>query len=193
MLASAIRPTTNALVDGLSDSEQAVASFFASLSPDELVTRVGDAWSPAEHLMHLNTVASAAARGFGLSPLLLRLRFGKARKPSRDYETLRADYRAVLAEGAGAPARFAPPRDEVTRPAQHQLDLLERWGRVNGRLREALSSWTERRLDTLRLPHPLLGKITAREMALFLTYHNHHHIEAAKRRLARFANNPKQD
>ena len=54
----------SALLHALVDAERAVADFFATLSPDEVVTRAGDAWSPAEHLMHLNITTSAIARGF---------------------------------------------------------------------------------------------------------------------------------
>ena len=177
-----------ALIDRLIEAERAVADFFAALSPDEMVTRTGDAWSPAEHLMHLNITTSAIAGGFSASRLLLRLRFGRARAPSRTCEALRDDYRALLAAGGTAPPEFVPPRvvDALTPSPQLQMDLLARWASVNGRLRTALQSWDERSLDRLRLPHPLLGRITAREMACFAVYHAHHHITAAQRRLPRF-------
>jgi hypothetical protein len=37
------------------------------------------------------------------------------------------------------------------------------------------------------MPHPLLGKITAREMIYFTVYHSEHHVAATKKRLPRFA------
>jgi hypothetical protein len=63
-------------------------------------------------------------------------------------------------------------------------DLLARWGRVNERLRTALIGWSERNLDRIQFPHPVLGKITARELACFTIYHGHHHVAAVQRRLA---------
>jgi hypothetical protein len=56
---------------------------------------------------------------------------------------------------------------------------------VNGRLQKAFESWNEEDLDTIRLPHPLLGKITAREMIYFTLYHAKHHVTATKDRLPR--------
>ena len=178
------------MLHALVDAESAVADFFASLSPDEMVTRPGDAWPPAGHLMHLNITTSAIARGFAVPPLLLRLRFGRARTPSRTYEALRDDYRARLAAGGKAPPEFVPPQvfDPMIPSPQLQMDLLARWARVNARLRAALRTWNERSLDRLRLPHPLLGKVTAREMIFFAMYHDYHHIHAAQRRLPRFGN-----
>jgi hypothetical protein len=35
----------------------------------------------------------------------------------------------------------------------------------------------EEELDNYILPHPLLGKITLREMLFFTIYHNEHHLQ----------------
>ena len=174
-----------ATIAALADAEAAVASFFGALTDSDFVFRVDDAWTPSEHLAHLNTSVSAAARGFGISRLLLRLRFGKARHPSRSYEDLRDYYRSRLAGGGRASGGFVPERLELA-PSQigaHRDDLLARWHRVNKRLRDALQPWSEKNLDTLLLPHPLLGKLTAREILFFTIYHNHHHIAGAQSRL----------
>jgi hypothetical protein len=182
MLIPFAQPT---LVKALEDVERDVAAFFGSLAADEFAFRVDSAWTPAEHLDHLNIAVSAVARGFAMSRWLLRLRFGSARRPSRSYEQLRDDYRARLAAGAGASGRFVPARAEP-RPVDRR-QLLARWTRVNLRLRAGLATWSERDLDRIQLPHPILGKITAREMAFFTVYHGTHHVAAAKRRLPRFA------
>jgi hypothetical protein len=173
----------------LADAEADVAAFFGSLSPDEFALRVGSAWTPAEHLDHLNTTVSAVARGLAISPLLLRLRFGRARRPSRSLVELRDDYRARLARGAGASGPFVPERLDLTGDQRsiRQQELLARWRRVNDRLRTALERWSDRKLDRLQLPHPLLGRITAREMVFFTIFHDRHHIVSAKSRLPRFS------
>jgi hypothetical protein len=181
--------TRSELLDALGSVEERVESFFAGLSDEEFVDRVGEAWNPAEHLSHLNTSVSAVARGFSLPRIFVRMRFGRAKNPSRSLAELRQLYLEGLAAGGRASGGFVPTpvsgsaRDERAR-------LLARWGRVNARLREAFGPWSERDLDRLRLPHPLLGLLTAREMLLFTILHNQHHIEAAKRRLTRFAGQP---
>lgn len=172
----------------LESVEAEVASFFGSLSAEEMVLRVGTAWTALEHLMHLNTSVSAVARGLSAPRWLLRLRFGRARGGSRTYEQIRETYLAALAGGGGATGVFVPDREELSTPAAGERagEVLARWARVNERLRGALQGWSERDLDRLRLPHPLLGKITSREMLFFTLYHDQHHIAAAKRRLPRF-------
>lgn len=54
-------------------------------------------------------------------------------------------------------------------------------------MRTALEGWSERDLDRIRMPHPILGMLTTREMLFFTLYHNRHHVEAARRRLPRFS------
>jgi hypothetical protein len=173
----------------LSSAETSVAHFFGGLAGDELVLRVGSAWTPMEHLAHLNTAVRALAQGFGVSRWLLRFRFGKSRRPSRPFEMLRDDYLGRLGQGAGASGAFVPEREEVpaAQRSARQRALLMRWQRANAQLRAAVDGWTEADLDRLLLPHPILGKITAREMLFFAIYHGHHHVAAAKRRLPRFA------
>ena len=177
------------LRESLASEERDVAEFFRSLSPEEFALRVAEAWTPAEHLQHLSTAVSAVARGLSISPWILRLRFGRARQPSRSFVELRDDYRDRLARGGRAKSRFVPPREDLSleQTTSRQVELLARWQRVNSRLRAALERWSDRNLDRIQLPHPILGKITAREMVFFTIYHGHHHIAAAKSRLPRFS------
>lgn len=177
------------LRESLASEERDVAEFFRSLSPEEFVLRVADAWTPAEQFQHLSTAVSAVARGLSISPWILRLRFGRAQQPSRSFVELRDDYRDRLARGGRASGRFVPPREDLSleQTTSRQAQLLARWQRVNSRLVAALERWSDRNLDRIQLPHPILGKITAREMVFFTIYHGHHHIAAAKRRLPRFS------
>lgn len=181
--------TRATLLASLASQERDVAEFFGSLSPDEFVLRVGDAWTPSEHLQHLSIAVSAVARGLSISPWILRLRFGRAPQPSRSFVALRDDYRERLTRGGRASGRFVPPRERLS-PEQatgRQAQILARWQRVNSRLVASLERWSDGNLDRIRLPHPILGKITTREMLFFIIYHGHHHIAAAKSRLPRFS------
>jgi hypothetical protein len=60
---------------------------------------------------------------------------------------------------------------------------LDKWIEVGNRLYEILQKWPENDLDKYRLPHPLLGKLTLREMLFFTLYHNRHHMNNVQRRL----------
>jgi hypothetical protein len=93
-----------------------------------------------------------------------------------------ADYNAALA-GGGKAGRFTPPAVEATeqtgagraRIMAHHAAAIDAFAR-------ALERWSDRALDRYRLPHPLLGKLTVREMAYFTLLHNVHHVGVAERR-----------
>lgn len=181
------------LLQALAASEREVGDFFGSLAAGEFVQRPGDAWSPSEHLEHLSIAVSAVARGLEYPKWLLWLRFGRARRASRTYVQLREDYRALLAQGGRASGRFVPGRERITDDDDavvRRTRQLSKWYHVNGKLQTALKRWSERDLDRIRLPHPLLGRITARELVLFTIYHGRHHIDAATRRIPRLAGAP---
>jgi len=44
--------------------------------------------------------------------------------------------------------------------------------------------WKEPQLDQYIAPHPLLGKITLRELCYFTIYHTKHHLNIIKERLS---------
>ena len=87
-------------------------------------------------------------------------------------------YRATLRETGATAGRFAPSAQAAPAdPAAWQQEVLAKWrGAVSG-LALRIPRWSEPALDRYRLPHPLLGQLTVREMLLFTVYHNVHHLE----------------
>ncbi len=177
--------TRTELAQALADVDAHVAAFFGSLSADEYGARAGTSWSPAQDLEHLNMTVQAVTRGLVAPRWFLRWRFGKAARPSRSYDEIRTAYDAALAQGGKSPAAFVPadPGSSSTGADVQRNRDLERWAKRNRRMRDALDRWSEAALDTLQMPHPLLGRLTAREMILFTLSHNQHHVAGARRRL----------
>ena len=52
-----------------------------------------------------------------------------------------------------------------------------------GQLTAQVARFSEEELDQLILPHPLLGKLTLREMLYFTIYHVKHHEKTIQRNL----------
>lgn len=132
-------------------------------------------WSAGQQLQHLIKSARPVATAMGYPKVLLRY-FGTSRLPSRSYTKLVEDYREVLAHGAKSTLTYLPG---VIYSAQRPV-LIEAFLKQKERLLENLGKWSESDLDKYRLPHPLLGKITMREMLYFTAYHTEHHLEQLK-------------
>lgn len=134
--------------------------------------REGEAWTPAEHLRHLDRSVRGGDAWPGVSALAA----------AAALRTGAAALARLAARGKATPA-FIPPREAVAEGevAAYRARLLERWADANVRIREAVERWPERALDRIRLPHPLLGLLTVREMLLLTDLHL---VEGARRRLS---------
>jgi uncharacterized damage-inducible protein DinB len=112
--------------------------------------------------------------------LLLLVSFGKAKRQSRSFEEIRETYQGKLKDGAKATGRFVP--DEKS--GKEKEELLKKWQKISDKLIAALNKWSEEDLDKYRLPHPILGKLTVREMLFFTLYHNTHHVNNVRKLLS---------
>jgi hypothetical protein len=128
---------------------------------------------------HLAKSIRPVAKALRMPRLFLRVMFGAPRRASVTYDALRERYLAKLAGGADA-GRFSPSQRVITDRAQVMTELDD----AIRDLRAAIVRWPERSLDRLQMPHPLLGKLTVREMLFFTLYHQLHHIDVVKRRRA---------
>ena len=158
--------------------------FWATLAPDRFATPFGEAWSPADNLRHLIKSTTPVARALAVPAETLQTMFGVAEGPSASYVGLRDRYRSLLVGGVDA-GEFAPSKIDV--PADHaawQFELVSECAEALKDLATVAARWNEGDLDTYRLPHPLLGMLTVREMLLFTIYHYSHHRENVARRLA---------
>ncbi|MBP7589599.1 MAG: DinB family protein [Thermoanaerobaculia bacterium] len=153
-------------------------TYLAAIPAAEFAAPQGEKWSPADHVRHLAKSTYPLVGALGLPKLLLGLRFGRSRTGSRSLLEIREIYRATLRETGATAGRFAPSAQAAPAdPAAWQQEVLAKWrGAVSG-LALRIPRWSEPALDRYRLPHPLLGQLTVREMLLFTVYHNVHHLE----------------
>ncbi len=145
---------------------------------------VPEVWAPADQVRHLTKAIRAVNQGLMLPRPVLLILFGWSRRASRSFDALVADYKAVLARG-GRAGRFTPRAVEATeRTALGREQIMAQHAAALEAFASALERWSDGALDRYRLPHPLLGKLTVREMAYFTLLHNVHHVSVAERRRA---------
>ena len=94
-----------------------------------------------------------------------------------DFQPALGKYKEKLADGGRASGRFVPP----TVPANEVEHIAVSLRSTVDDLSRRVNTWTEKDLDTVLMPHPLLGKLTAREMLFFTIYHVQHHHALVER------------
>jgi hypothetical protein len=138
-------------------------------------------WSIAQNIRHLVISTNTTTLAYSLPKWILRWVGGKPNRHSRTYEELVAKYTDKLQQGGRAGGRYIPKKI----PAAYTSEkLLQNWQQATKKyLGKLQKNWTEDQLDQYLAPHPLLGKITMRELGYFTCYHAEHHFNIIKSRL----------
>jgi hypothetical protein len=163
------------LISALKDSNRRAENWFREIPADVFFTRPGEAWSPSDNVDHLIKAVKPISKALKLPKFTLHAMFGKPEKPSASYEELCQVYRDALANGAQASGRFLPDQQTPKDAEAKKKELLEQWSKASAELASVVETWDESELDQYLLPHPILGKLTLREMLFFTIYHNLRH------------------
>lgn len=168
--------TKTELLAALEGSSRRAGTWFQDLPASQFFNRHGDTWSPSDNLDHLIKAVKPVIKALKLPKITLQAMFGKEEKTSMTYEELCELYGDAIARGGQASGRFLPEQRSPLEDAEIQKkELLRQWTKVSAELVSAMETWTEDELDHYRLPHPLLGKLTVREILFFTVYHNLRH------------------
>lgn len=170
--------TKQEVAKAFEETANAANEFFNVLTEDQFHEKPGDKWSAAENFEHLFVSTYPVSKALGYPKLTFRA-FGTNKGKSMSFEELVAFYKKKLEEGAKASGKFVPEEDK-------NLDretLLSKWKKSTDTFLANISDWSEEDLDKYRIPHPILGKLSVREMIFFTIYHIHHHHQIVKSRL----------
>lgn len=134
-------------------------------------------WTTAQQIDHLIKSANPLNMALKMPKFFIKSQFGTPNREGRSFDGLVKRYRERLAEGGAARGLYIPE----THSTEKKSKLLKEYGAQRDRLVKIITKWKEKDLDKYLLPHPLLGKLTIREMLFFTIYHNRHHLEILKR------------
>ncbi len=169
------------IIDELSRKYAAFVDLIEPMSEADFTFSMnGEKWSAGQQADHLCRSVAPLNKGLGAPEFVLKSMFGKSDHPSATYDALVARYREALASGGSAPDRFRP--EAITSEQKHRT--IQELHRQAGVLCGKIEKFSEDKLDILVLPHPLLGKLTLREMFYFTIYHAEHHHQHVEQNLA---------
>ncbi len=159
------------LITAIKESVIEISNYLESISQDQMQVSIDDKWSIAENIIHLNK--SVAPINMALSlPKFSFIPFGKS-KHHYSYEEIIDKYQAKLKEGVVATGPYIPSK-RSKRISKNQL--IKDFRCHYSTFTKKIDKWSEEALDKYRLPHPIIGKITIREMTFFTIYHVKHHF-----------------
>ena len=162
----------SSLVIEIKNATQTAVTWYTAIPADEFFKRYGETWSSSDNVDHLIRAMTPLTYAVRFPKFSLQLMFGKVDRPLRTYDQMCQTYDDAIANGAVASGRFLPDQQVPTDPAKAKTAIINRLSRLGNDLADTLNkNWQDSALDDCLLPHPILGKLTVREMMFFSIYH----------------------
>jgi hypothetical protein len=138
-------------------------------------------WSAGQQLEHIRRSVRPFRLAMHLPWWLIRSIGGQLKREHLGYAEVVLKYQAKLAAGAKATPAYRP--GVVSFGGREKLVVRVK-SEVKG-LCALIDRCKEEDLDRYLLPHPILGRLTIREMAYFTLYHVRHHHQQVKAGLSK--------
>ncbi|MEI9807767.1 MAG: DinB family protein [Bacteroidota bacterium] len=165
----------------LRDNHQAFIDLILSLNDEDFLHAADGKWTAGQQLDHICRSAGAVSLALLLPKFALKMIIGKANRPSKNYEELVTKYKLKLEGGGRAGGHFVPGNSGLGQKKK----LKDKLVKIVNALCKRTEKYNEQQLDDYILPHPLLGKLTLREMLYFTIYHAEHHRQLVLKNLKR--------
>lgn len=153
--------------------------FIRGLSNGDFLFTHKDKWSAAQQLKHIVLCINPIVQVLGMSKTTIKQNFGTTKNQGRTYDKMLTEYLEKLNQGGKSPSKYVPKLVSEN----EKSELLNTLQKLIDKLNQELEAFTETELDTLCIPHPLLGSISLREMLYNTIYHVEHHQKQAENNL----------
>ncbi|QNK78432.1 DinB family protein [Winogradskyella sp. PAMC22761] len=147
--------------------------------PDESWTQGPEGkWTTGQQTLHLLQSITPLNNALSLPKFLLRLKYGRANRPVRSYDAIVKRSQERLKNTKGK--TFKGSRNMKVPTLEDKQYLLNRLQTEEKKLQYKTRRISDENLDTVILPHPLMGKMPVREIIMWTAHHVEHHTEILK-------------
>ena len=135
-------------------------------------------WTVGQHILHLVNATKLLNKALSYPKFILKYKFGKANRATRTYEAVAKRYQERLSQNLERARTF---NQDLRVPAlSEKTTLISQLEIENKKFQAKTSKWKDKQLDTLLIPHPLMGKMIVREIIMWSAYHTEHHTNIIK-------------
>lgn len=132
-------------------------------------------WTTGQQALHLLQSIIPVNNALSMPKFIIRFKFGKTNREVRDYDTVISRYLEKLKNAGEMVSPYS--RKLKTPPLSDKKYILSRLQMENKKLQYKTRKLTDKHLDELVLPHPLMGKMPVREIIMWTAYHTEHHTK----------------
>jgi len=132
-------------------------------------------WTTGQHILHLVNAITKLNQAMSFPKFILKSKFGVSNRPLRSYQAVVERYQEKLTQYQDNAKAYNTGMKIPSLKEKKQL--LQRLTVQNKKLQYKTNKWKDVHLDSLILPHPLLGKMPIREVIMWTAHHTAHHTE----------------
>lgn len=166
------------LINRLIKDHTSFIHYIDSLTEEQLHQSKLNKWNAAQQARHVYLCLRPIRLALMLPKWIPQFLFGKSRTGSRSFDSLVTAYQSKLQGGGKAPYLYIPGKTNFSK--EEELKSLQA---LVQQLTQRINLFQESELDSILLPHPLLRKLTIRELLYFAIYHVTHHHQQAKQNI----------
>ena len=170
--------TKEEVVKTLEHKHQLLCEWLESHPNEDWVKGPKGKWNTGEHIVHLIQSKKALNRALLMPKFYLKYKFGTNNRENRTYNQIVQKYQNKLSDNPGIVADISKkmPKIEIA----NKITYIAKLEKEKKKLIRQFRRWTESDLDTFLLPHPLMGRMTIREIVIWTAYHTEHHHNVLK-------------
>lgn len=135
-------------------------------------------WNTGEHIVHLIQSEAALNKALLLPKFYLKYKFGTNNRENRSYAKVVQKYQDKLAANPDVKSSISKKMPTIT--VANKSTFISKLDKEKMKLLKKLQKWSDKDLDTYLIPHPLLGRMTVREIMMWNAYHTEHHYNILK-------------
>jgi hypothetical protein len=167
-----------AIADGIEEKYQVLFDWLNQQPAENWETGPEGKWTTSQHILHLVNSLQLLNNALSYPRFFLKYKFGLSNRPSRSYEEVVEKYQEKLEENKDKTIVF---NENLKSPLlKDRPRLLTRLQIQHKKLQYKTRKISDVNLDTLVIPHPLMGKMTVRELIMWAAYHTEHHTKILK-------------
>lgn len=134
-----------------------------------------DKWTTGQHILHLVKSLQMLNKALSYPKFILKYKFGVCNRAPRDYATVAKKYQDKLDVSKDKAKEFNKSLQIPT--IKDKKRLLTRYQIQQKKLQYKTQKISDKNLDSLIVPHPLMGKMTLREIIMWTAHHTEHHLQ----------------
>ena len=165
---------TNQIAQLLLSHQNDIFALYNAQTPEFWEKSPEGKWTAGQHLIHLVQSTRPLVLGLSFPKFIIKWYFGTSNRPSRSLEEVIQRYKEKLVkvpEGVVSPFSKKMPVSKSDDATKWQKTFED----MNSRLNKKIQKFSDNELDNLLIAHPLMGKMTLRELLMWNAYHTKHH------------------